>query len=50
MKKLCLLFIILLVVGGCSEKEEIGQLTNKYEKQLDENQKVIQEQQKAIKD
>lgn len=34
MKKLCLLFIKLLVVGGYSDKEEIGQLTNKYENSL----------------
>lgn len=48
MKKLGLIFFTLLVVGGCSEKDEIDQLATKYENQLEEQQKEIQEQQKEI--
>ena len=48
MKKLGVFIFILLIVGGCSEKNEKNQLTTKYENQLEEQQKKIQEQQKEI--
>ena len=50
MKKLSLFFLILLIVGGCSEKDETDQLMTEYENQLDEKQRIIQEQQKEIKE
>lgn len=39
-----------MFVGGCSNKEEIAQLTNKYENQLEEQRKKIQVQQKEIEE
>lgn len=50
MKKLSLLFFILFIVGGCSNTEDIVQITTKFENQLDEKQKVIQEQQIEIQE
>ncbi|MFY3792315.1 hypothetical protein ACOQFO_11635 [Ureibacillus sp. MALMAid1270] len=48
MKKLGVFIFILFIVGGCSEKDEINQLTTKYENQFGEQQKKIKEQQKEI--
>lgn len=50
MKKFSLLFFILLLVGGCAEKDEIESLTTNYEKQLEEQQKEIKKLKEEIEE
>lgn len=45
-----LLIFILLFVGGCSDEDEINQLTTKYENQLEEKRKEMQDQQEEIEE
>lgn len=50
MRKFHLIFFILLITVGCTQKDEIEQLTIKYEEQLEEQQKIIEELREEIEE